>query len=274
MRRTLALALVLACPVLAGCSKDGEDASTTAAAATGATVTAAGETYEVVDAATVSAGLTTLVALAKAAAATASSGGDAAEAASVALYDKWYEFEGTIRRNDQSMYLDMEDALVAVKAGATQGNSAKAVQGATDLESLAAAYRAQFPADGAADASPASPASRSVGVPVAVQLADYAVIVRPTLERGPTTFTFTNVGAEVHEFVVFRTDLAMRDLPTDAEGGVDEKGAGVTLVNEKENVKPGTSGALTVDLEPGGYVFVCNLLGHYAKGMSTAVTVR
>ena len=47
---------------------------------------------------------------------------------------------------------------------------------------------------------------------------------------GEVTFNVTNKGPEdVHEFVVFETDLAPDALPTVADGSVDEEGEGVEL---------------------------------------------
>jgi uncharacterized cupredoxin-like copper-binding protein len=87
---------------------------------------------------------------------------------------------------------------------------------------------------------------------------------------GSTTFDITNDGPSTHEFVVFKTDLAEDALPVDgstvAEGDLD-------LVDEAEDIAPGVSASLTVDLEPGSYVVICNVEGHYTAGMHAALTV-
>ena len=87
---------------------------------------------------------------------------------------------------------------------------------------------------------------------------------------GSTTFDITNDGPSTHEFVVFTTDLAEDALPVDgstvAEGDLD-------LVDEAEDIAPGVSTSLTVDLEPGTYVVICNVEGHYTAGMHAALTV-
>lgn len=81
----------------------------------------------------------------------------------------------------------------------------------------------------------------------------------------------------VHEFVIFRTDLAPDAMPLNSEGAVDEEGPGVTHVDEVE-VEAGQAADLAVNLTPGNYVMVCNINDndemHYAHGMYQAFTVK
>jgi len=44
-------------------------------------------------------------------------------------------------------------------------------------------------------------------------------------------------------------------------------------IDEVEDVTPGTSKTMTVKLDPGKYVFFCNLAGHYLGGMHGSVEV-
>jgi len=53
---------------------------------------------------------------------------------------------------------------------------------------------------------------------------------------------------------------------------VDAKG--IQLAGELEVVSPGSSDQLDLRLRPGPYVLICNIAGHYANGMHTALTVR
>ena len=39
------------------------------------------------------------------------------EAMVAQMYDTWYEFEGTVRKQEKNLYLQMEDGLSAIKAG-------------------------------------------------------------------------------------------------------------------------------------------------------------
>jgi len=90
---------------------------------------------------------------------------------------------------------------------------------------------------------------------------------------GEMTFDIHNDAEQTHEFVIFKTDLAPADLPTDANGDVDEEGEGVEHIDEVEDVTGGSTAHLTVTLDAGSYVFICNLPGHYRQGMHTAFTV-
>jgi uncharacterized cupredoxin-like copper-binding protein len=95
-------------------------------------------------------------------------------------------------------------------------------------------------------------------------------------DAGDVTFNITNDGPSAHEFVVFKTDLAPDALPTvDDENGipiVDEEGEGIELVDEAEDIAPDSSTDLTVSLDAGSYVIICNIPGHYEQGMHTSFT--
>lgn len=95
-----------------------------------------------------------------------------------------------------------------------------------------------------------------------------------TAAPGPVTFHVTNSGAQTHEFVIIKTDTAQDALPTDDSGNeVDEDAAGLTVVDEVEDLAPGASEDLTATLDAGSYVLICNVAGHYQLGMHTAFTV-
>ena len=109
---------------------------------------------------------------------------------------------------------------------------------------------------------------------VAVTLADFTVTVDPdSAPAGEVTFDITNDAGQTHEFVVFQTDLAPDQLPTDEGGDVDEAGAGVEHVDEIEDIEAGSTESLTVNLDAGSYVLICNLPGHYGQGMHAGFTV-
>jgi hypothetical protein len=88
-----------------------------------------------------------------------------------------------------------------------------------------------------------------------------------------------NQGAELHEIVVARTDLAADALPTAEDGTVDEAELGDgAVLGEIEAFAGGRECAGAFDLEPGDYVLFCNVIdehghAHYAEGMATAITV-
>lgn len=113
-----------------------------------------------------------------------------------------------------------------------------------------------------------------------VTLQEWAVVVSDdSAPAGEVTFSITNDGPEdVHEFVVFMTDLDVEALPTDDTGAVDEEAEGIAVIGEVEDVAVGDSAELTVTLEPGSYALVCNIYSededeaHYQMGMRTAFT--
>lgn len=91
---------------------------------------------------------------------------------------------------------------------------------------------------------------------------------------GHYDFTIANGGPSQHELLVFRTELAPSNFPKESDGGVQENGAGLDKVSDGDNIDPGSIQDRVVDLsQPGTYVFLCNLPGHYANGMYSVVNV-
>ncbi|MEO8272538.1 MAG: sulfocyanin-like copper-binding protein [Chloroflexota bacterium] len=91
---------------------------------------------------------------------------------------------------------------------------------------------------------------------------------------GPVTFHITNSGTLLHEFVVLKTESMGDQLPIASGGGeIDEEAAGITVVDEVEDIAAGASADLDVTLEAGHYVVICNVAGHYQLGMHTDFTV-
>jgi uncharacterized cupredoxin-like copper-binding protein len=128
--------------------------------------------------------------------------------------------------------------------------------------------------------SPPATAAGSEAVQATVQ--EFSVTAEPaTASAGEVTFEVTNDGPDdPHEFVVIKTDLAPDALPTDDTGAVDEEGDGIEVIDEIEEFAPGETEALTVTLEAGSYVLICNVFeeseneSHYENGMHTAFTVQ
>ncbi len=127
----------------------------------------------------------------------------------------------------------------------------------------------------ACSAGTSSPSAAASGpTTVNVKLTEFKVELSQTaIPPGDVKFSVTNNGSIAHEFVVFQTDLAADKLPMASADRVDEAGAGVDPLGEVEDVEPGTTKQFTIKLEPGSYVGVCNVDGHYKRGMSVAITV-
>jgi len=105
---------------------------------------------------------------------------------------------------------------------------------------------------------------------------------RASAPRGTVIFHVTNSGEDIHEFLVIRTDRAPSALPTEADGSYQENGAGTQLLEEIEEIPPGSSRDLTIDLSEGSHVLICNMVMtepdgtvevHYQLGMRTAFRV-
>jgi uncharacterized cupredoxin-like copper-binding protein len=115
-----------------------------------------------------------------------------------------------------------------------------------------------------------------------VTLQEFAVIpAQDSAPAGSITFQVENKGPDdVHEFVVIQTDLAPDALPTDENGAVEEGGEGMEVIDEIEDIPVGETPSLTVDLEAGNYVLICNIWdeeeqeSHYQMGMRTGFTAE
>jgi hypothetical protein len=117
---------------------------------------------------------------------------------------------------------------------------------------------------------------------VNVSLTEYVVTAEPpSVTAGSATFNAENIGGEIHELVIIKTDLASDALPVLEDGSVDETGEGIEVIDEIEEFDAGGSESLTVDLEAGAYALICNVVeeedgeteSHYAEGMHAPFTV-
>ena len=159
------------------------------------------------------------------------------------------------RRHRAAIFVATAAALSLVSAGCSDDD--EGTTGATDGEMGAA---------GAVD----------------VTLQEFAVIpASASAPAGDVTFNVTNEGPDdVHEFVVFKTDLAPEALPKLEDGSVDGEGEGVELQDEIEDIAVGDTQSVTIDLSAGNYVFICNIYeeeeqeAHYQEGMRVAFTVE
>ena len=107
---------------------------------------------------------------------------------------------------------------------------------------------------------------------VDVTLQDFDIALSDTtVPAGEVTFAVQNDGPSVHEFVILKTDAAPGDLPTE-DGDVAEDE--VEAVDEIEDIDADSAPELSADLEPGHYVVICNLPGHYKQGMNAEFTVE
>jgi caa(3)-type oxidase subunit IV len=116
--------------------------------------------------------------------------------------------------------------------------------------------------------SSAAHAANSTGQLVDVREISYRIKVsQDTVPAGPVTFHVVN-GADdmLHEFIIVKTDLEATDLPLDPVTSRVNEDA-IEIVTSQDNIEPAHSRDINVNLDPGHYVLICNLPGHYLQGM-------
>lgn len=119
-----------------------------------------------------------------------------------------------------------------------------------------------------------APAALPSDVQVTVDLKDspYSVVVSPaTFKAGTITFGIRNTGAMPHQFDLIKTDLAADKLPIDAATAKAKEDG---LVKQVLNIQPGKVATVSAELQPGHYVIICNVAGHYQLGMRADFTVQ
>jgi hypothetical protein len=118
--------------------------------------------------------------------------------------------------------------------------------------------------------SGASPTPPS-GTAITATLKEFSIeLNQATAAPGAVTFTVTNSGSMVHEFVVLKTDTQAADLPL-TNDAVNEDN--YTSMGEVADLEAGATGTLTATLAAGHYAIICNLPGHVRQGMAVDFTV-
>ncbi len=123
----------------------------------------------------------------------------------------------------------------------------------------------------------ASPSLRQItaGGATLVNVDVNSYIITPNtlaVPAGKVTFHVSNRDAIVHEMLVVHAQSKSFDLPYDlsisrvVENQINKPG-------EVPNIEPNISGDVTLDLPPGRYVLLCNLVGHFQAGMHTLIDV-
>lgn len=148
-------------------------------------------------------------------------------------------------------------ALLALSAAACGGNSTSGDDTGGNAEG------------GVSASSPAAGTQVSVEVGENSDSSYYMKVDPATVPAGPVTFSMKNTGTKEHEMVVLKTDTPADQLTIGSDGKVSEADS----VGEISETAAGADGTVTLDLEPGSYVLVCNIKDHYEKGMYSAFTV-
>ena len=95
-----------------------------------------------------------------------------------------------------------------------------------------------------------------------------------TVPAGEVTFVATNKSSDfTHEMILIKVKDPGKQLPyMAADSKIDEDAAG--HLGEVSELDPGKSGSLSMKLDPGTYMLLCNVPGHYMAGMWTTITVK
>ena len=110
---------------------------------------------------------------------------------------------------------------------------------------------------------------------VSVDLVEWAIETDLEVAAGTVTFDVSNEGNFPHHFAIARGD-SYEELPQIGGGAIDEDALGDDFIGRTENLQSGETEIIEFDLDPGNYVFFCNIaaaVSHAAQGQVLAVTV-
>ena len=111
------------------------------------------------------------------------------------------------------------------------------------------------------------------GKTVRVDERDFRIGAPDELRAGKVTFRVHNRGPDTHELLVVRERGG--ELPLRSDGlTIDEDAVQRDTVGTLEPGRPGSIRVLGVRLEPGRYVLLCNMSGHYLGGMDHDLVVQ
>lgn len=108
---------------------------------------------------------------------------------------------------------------------------------------------------------------------------------KETTGPGKITFVISNKGEDEHELEVVRIEpgQSIHGFPRIANKSADDNWVAPRGVGEVEDIKPGKTKKLTVNLKPGNYALICNMVekesdgsieAHYDKGMAKLFVVK
>lgn len=94
-----------------------------------------------------------------------------------------------------------------------------------------------------------------------------------SVKSGTIAFDITNWSRSVvHEMLIVSVDGSDAPLPYDYNKlKVPEEQ--LKVLGDSGELAPNASKTMTVELAPGSYILLCNVVGHYAAGMAVAFTV-
>ena len=103
----------------------------------------------------------------------------------------------------------------------------------------------------------------------------HITIPQTTFSAGNLILVDTNHGPSPHELVMWKTSAPGDGLPLAKDLRVNEDSNALDKVLDSgSSLQPNETRILSVALDPGHYVLVCNLPGHYHAGMHVDITVH
>ena len=116
---------------------------------------------------------------------------------------------------------------------------------------------------------------------VSVTLKEWSIAASPEeVPEGKVKFKVANEGSVPHEFVVVKSDLTPTGLPVVNGKVVEDQ---VNIVDEIEPFAAKTTESIELDLSPGKYLLICNIVetppglpvvSHYQNGMAAFFQVE
>ncbi|MBI2983588.1 MAG: hypothetical protein HYY42_05360 [Chloroflexi bacterium] len=107
---------------------------------------------------------------------------------------------------------------------------------------------------------------------IRADMREYAMgLTAAEVRAGTVTFIARNAGSTAHDLHVIKTDLAADKLPIDTQ---TQKAKEDGKVGGVDQIAPGKSQNLRLELPAGSYVVICNVPTHYQLGMRSALTVK
>ncbi len=120
--------------------------------------------------------------------------------------------------------------------------------------------------------APAAPEADISKGQIRGDLKDFSItLTSATVRPGQVTFIARNIGSSAHDLIVIKTDLAADKLAVD---GQTQKAKVDGRVDGIEEIPPGQSRNLRVELPAGHYLVICNVPTHYQLGMRAELTVQ
>ncbi len=164
----------------------------------------------------------------------------------------------------------------AIVEGEAQTTTAENNSETETTEPQAGTVTEPVTAEAGAEPVTTEPESTEPAAVLAVNLFEWVVEAPELIDGGSVTFEVSNTGTFPHEFAIARGD-SYETLPQVSNGAVDEAALGADWIGRSERVPPGETMSISFDLEPGNYVFLCNIASgpnsHASRGQVLSVTV-